>query len=172
MKNLKFKMFNSSKTRGKNSKLNEGFTLIELLTVISIIGILTALLTVSFISVRQRGRDAQRKSNIKQIQSALELYRADNDQYPAASTFSTCGGAFSSAGTTYMSQIPCDPSSGGVYYYYLSSPTAYVVASCMENTNDRDAVAAANKPAYWPSAAAWVPTTTCSSGYYYVSQNP
>lgn len=155
-----------------NSKLNKGFTLIELLTVIAIIGVLTALFTVSFIGVRQRGRDAQRKSNIKQIQSALELYRADNDSYPTTAAFSalTCGGAFTLGTATYMAQIPCDPSSGGAYYYYQSSATSYVMGSCLENANDKDGKA--SKPSWWPAVPAYWPPATCASAYYYVTSNP
>lgn len=149
---------------------SRGFTLIELLTVIAIIGILTGLLTVSFFGVRLRGRDAQRKGDIKQMQSALELYRADNDTYPTTSPFATCGASFTSGGTTtYMQKVPCDPSSGGAYYYYFNNASSYVIASCLENASDRDAAAA--KPSWWPAAAAW-PPLTCSPAAYYLSSNP
>src|SRR5579872_5421721 len=63
---------------------NKGFTLIELLIVLAIIGVLTGLLLANFIGVRERARDAQRKSDVKQIQTALELYRQDNGTYPIA----------------------------------------------------------------------------------------
>ena len=60
----------------------KGFTLVELLIVIAIIGVLSALLMANFIGVRQRARDAQRKSDLRQMQSALELYRSDLGLYP------------------------------------------------------------------------------------------
>ncbi|MBI2195693.1 MAG: type II secretion system protein [Candidatus Levybacteria bacterium] len=63
-------------------KREKGFTLVELLIVIAIIGVLTTLLMANFIGVRQRARDAQRKSDLRQIQSALELYRSDQGSYP------------------------------------------------------------------------------------------
>jgi len=75
-KNLEFRI--------QNSELEKGFTLIELLIVIVIIGVLATLLMTNFVGVRQRGRDAQRKSDLRQIQAALELYRADVGQYPEA----------------------------------------------------------------------------------------
>lgn len=138
--------------------------MIELLTVIAIIGILTALLTVSFISVRQRARDTQRKADIKQIQSALELYRADNDSYPTTAGVlpTTCGSAFIFNSVTYMPKYPCDPSTAALYVYSQTSSTSYVIGSCLENTNDiKDGTA--TKPAWMPA---------CTPAYYYVSQNP
>lgn len=147
-----------------NIKNSQGFTLIELLTVISIIGILTGLLTVSFLGVRVRGRDAQRKSDIKQIQSALELYRADNDQYPATNTFNSigCGSAWGTS-VIYMTKMPCDPSTGSMYNYSLTSATSYNIGSCLENTNDtKDGTS--TKPSWWG-------TSTCTPAFYYVTQN-
>lgn len=113
-----------------------GFTLIELLIVVAIIGILATFLMVNFIGVRQRARDAQRKADLRQIQAALELYRADNSQYPDQASV-VCGGPISSAGgTTYMKSVPCDPI--GLLYYYTPSPdfSSYTLTACLENTAD------------------------------------
>ena len=84
-----------------------GFTLIELLVVVSIISILASLLIANFVGIRQRGRDAQRKSDLRQVQTALELYRADNGTYPVS--LSACGSPFTYNSTTYMQKLPCDP---------------------------------------------------------------
>lgn len=124
----------------KNKILSKrGFTLVELLVVIAIIGILSTLLTANFIGVRQRGRDSQRKSNLRQIQSALELYRADQAGYPATSSFPACGGAFTNTNgtTTYMQKVPCDPS-GGSYTYSSTDTTRYTLIGCLENSNDSE----------------------------------
>src|SRR5690348_7093470 len=92
------------------STFQKGFTLVELLIVIAIIGILSTLLMTNFIGVRQRARDAQRKADVRQIQSALELYRADNGSYPAAagsnglSTTCPTPQPFTNNNTTYMAQ--------------------------------------------------------------------
>jgi len=64
----------------------KGFTLIELLVVIAIIGLLSTLAVVALNSARQKSRDSKRVADVKQIQTALELYFADNNSYPATPT--------------------------------------------------------------------------------------
>lgn len=66
----------------KNRKAQSGFTLIELLIVIVIIAILAAIAITAFANAQAQARDSQRKSDIEQIQQALELYYADNGHYP------------------------------------------------------------------------------------------
>lgn len=137
-----------------------GFTLIELLIVIAIIGILSSLLMVNFIGIRQRGRDTQRKSNLRQVQSALELYRSDQSNYPL--TLPACNSALVdpiNGTTTYMSKVPCDPLGGS--YQYQATSTTYTLVSCLENTNDPDGTA--TKPTGF---------TACTSGEYFVVTNP
>jgi len=60
----------------------KGFTLIELLVVIAIIGLLSTMSVLALNSARARARDAKRISDIKQIQTALEMYYNDNNDYP------------------------------------------------------------------------------------------
>lgn len=59
-----------------------GFTLIELLVVIAIIGILASVVLASLSQARNKAKDAKRISDMKQIQTALELYYNDNGRYP------------------------------------------------------------------------------------------
>ena len=122
-----------------------GFTLIELLIVITIIGILASLLMSNFIGVRQRARDSQRKSDLRQIQSALELWRADQGTYPTGAVITSCGNQLQctiigcSTPVTYMQKIPCDPlgtSSSPIPYIFNSDGSLYNIRTCLENTND------------------------------------
>ena len=155
----------------------KGFTLIELLVVIAIIGILATLLMSNFIGIRQRARDGKRKSDVAQMQAALEQYRADNSSYPA--TMPSCTNAFvypvgcnpgDSGCLVYMKKIPCDPfqDNGQSYYnsgsyYYSSSGTTYTLAACLENSSD-------------PQSTSQSPDgntiSGCSTSAYYVVNNP
>jgi prepilin-type N-terminal cleavage/methylation domain-containing protein len=54
--------------------MRKAFTLIEMLVVISLIGVLAAIALISFGSVQKSARDTTRKSDLKQYQTALEMY--------------------------------------------------------------------------------------------------
>jgi len=96
-------------------KQQKGFTLIELLVVIAIIGLLSTLSVVALNNARQKARDARRVSDIKQIQTALELYYNDVSSYPAAVV---AGETIESGGVTYMGQVPTNPAPNGTAYTY------------------------------------------------------
>lgn len=118
---------------------NKGFTLIELLIVIGVIATLATsiVLLINPLGQMQRSRDAQRKSDLRQIQSALEMYRSDNGNYPAS--LPSCGNPFTNAdaSTTYLSKIPCDPTWSGGYTYTPGSPAvSYKLTACLENAID------------------------------------
>lgn len=105
-------------------KSNRGFTLIELLVVIAIIGILASVVMVSLNSARGKARDATRKSQLSELQKAVELYNIDNNNYP-----NTDGWIYDSTGTLhtalvpdYIKVIPKDPTfkaGGNGYYRYM-----------------------------------------------------
>lgn len=65
-----------------SNKLQAGFTLIELLVVIAIIGLLSSVVLASLQGARESSRDARRLQDMKQLQTALEMYYNDNGEYP------------------------------------------------------------------------------------------
>lgn len=77
--------------RETRDTLSRGFTLIELLVAISIIGILSSLLFVSYTNIQQQARNTQRKNDLKQYMTALENFASvNNSLYPSRrDTYST-----------------------------------------------------------------------------------
>ncbi len=125
---------------------NKGFTLIELLVVIAIIGLLTTLAIVALSSARAKSRDARRVSDIRQIQTAIELFFTSRSQtqYPwqvNATTGITLGSAsfncldddgFGTAcsGNVYMGLVPTNPGPGGADYVYTAKENT--VGACTD----------------------------------------
>ncbi|HZP55336.1 MAG TPA: type II secretion system protein [Candidatus Saccharimonadales bacterium] len=61
---------------------SSGFTIVELLIVIVVIGILAALVIVTYNGIQQKARDTERKTDVKALQGQLEAYWANNAKYP------------------------------------------------------------------------------------------
>lgn len=123
----------------------KGFTLIELLVVIAIIALLSTLAVVALGSARQKARDAKRLSDIKQVQTALELYYTDQNGYPSGaalvlgSTSAKClnasGFTTADCATPYMGQVPANPSPNGADYIYNVSGGTYTITFTLEGTS-------------------------------------
>jgi general secretion pathway protein G len=132
-----------------------GFTLIEMLVVISIIGILATLVTANLNSARSRARDTQRKSDIKNIATALRVYYNDKNRYPA--TLPSWGEQWSDSSTVYMPTLPRDPFSPTQDYRYImgtisdsTDTDSFTLQACLENKSDANGI----------PAESWCPTGT------------
>jgi len=147
---------------------NKGFTLIELLVVISIIGILATLLMANVAGVRERARDAQRKSDVNQIQKALEMYK-NNQTIPTYPTTSGWRTALEGGTNPAMKTVPYDPKYVSTCtencwsdYAYTRDPDSlgdnltYKIVACLENASD-------------PQKDS---TNTCSTGYSFTRTEP
>lgn len=126
--------------------MKKGFTLIELLVVIAIIALLSTLAVVALGSAREKARDAKRLSDIKQVQTALELYYTDKSDYPAGTdlvlggaTAGCLGGegfkASGCAATLYMGQVPANPTPNGADYTYTKGTATYSITFSLEGTS-------------------------------------
>lgn len=115
---------------------NKGFTLVELLVVLGALSIIATFVVVSFNSSRIKARDTQRVNNIKEIQTALELYYNKHRAYPTAIT---SGQTFSNDGVTYLDPVPSNPTpkndsgcgNNGYTYAPTSDNTNYSLNFCL-----------------------------------------
>lgn len=121
----------------RSHPIKSGFTLIELLIAMAIMGILATVGLGSFRTAQMRGRDAERKSDLKQISNALELYYSDYGKYPAGASISF-GSEFTDGKTTYIKKVPTDPG-GGTYVYNVSfKGDKYQLFAYLENSQDKN----------------------------------
>ena len=147
----------------------KGFTLIELLVVISIIAVISTLLLANLNAARERGRDTQRKADLRNIQTALRIFYNDYGGFPSSGTGAnagkivacgqstspgpfTCeyGSAWSADNKVIMSTLPKDPLSSQAYQYVQVDLDNYTFSSCLENKSD-DKGASAGGAAWCPS---------------------
>jgi len=127
----------------KELKNSKGFTLIELLVVIAIIGLLATMSVVALNSAREKARDSRRLSDVKQVQTALEMYYSTAGVYPSNSNF-TVGSSIATSSQTFMGSIPSNPTPvndgdcpSGAEYQYDSNGLTYTIMYCLgAQTND------------------------------------
>ncbi len=136
--------------------MKKGFTLIELLITMAIMGILATLIVGGFQSAQLRGRDAQRKSDLKELVNSLELFYNDYGFYPADSSGQIAGCPYVSGGTStacawgtaqfsdtrtvYFKKLPADPLGAQSYFYRIvpgSGNKKFQIFARIENTQDR-----------------------------------
>ncbi len=134
-------------------KKEEGFTLIELLVVIGILAVLTVafLVTLNPVDQLHKAYDARRKSDLAQIQRALQTYYQDNNKYPGYSYNSANPSdpsnyeiepgvapgvtptpvPWNSSWQPYINVLPADPG-GNKYIYYSSGGQSYYLYASLD----------------------------------------
>jgi general secretion pathway protein G len=111
---------------------NSGFTLIEIMVVVLILGLLAALVVPKIVGRTDDARVTKAKSDIKAIESALNLFKIDNGFYPTsaeglAALVQAPPRAKKWNPDGYLDKLPVDP--WGVEYLYQSDGRRIVVAS-------------------------------------------
>ncbi|MEX0896402.1 MAG: prepilin-type N-terminal cleavage/methylation domain-containing protein [Patescibacteria group bacterium] len=106
-----------------------GFTLIELMVVVAIIAILVTIGLVTYRGAQARARDAEKISNLKAIQAALEQeYDPITGHYPTGIGSNQLTGYFSD------NEVP----DHGSYTTRVTSPNRYCVSTTNLNSNMKD----------------------------------
>jgi general secretion pathway protein G len=110
----------------KSNKRAAGFTLIEVMVVIVILGILAAVVVPRVMDNPDKARVTKAKQDIRTLESALDLYKLDNFNYPSTDqglealvtepSGSPEAKNWKSGG--YMKRLPKDP--WGNEYQYLN----------------------------------------------------
>lgn len=110
-----------------------GFTLIEILIVVAIIAILASIVLVGIGPTEQLGRDARRVSDLHSIQTALELYYAQNGRYPKTITSADLTPAL--IGGNAVPQDPTNNAAAGYVYGYgvSTDQQSYLLWAKLEN---------------------------------------
>lgn len=124
-----FRFFKPAAPAGRQA----GFTLIELLLVIAVVSILIVTVSVALNPFEQirKANDSRRKSDLAQLQKALELYYQDNGAYPPPTNGNIDWG--SSGNAPYIRTIPTDPKAGQRYIYTnVNNGSAYALYGGLE----------------------------------------
>lgn len=130
-----------------------GFTLLELLVVISLIGLLVGIGSVSYTSAQKKSRDARRKGDMKAVQNGFEQFYAENLRYPKTS---------GEGDTAVVGGLPQDPKNSGSYVYTIEYDATAGAGYCSCGLLESDA----------GNASGLSGSTTCSYGtgdYFCVS---
>lgn len=157
-----------------------GFSLIELIMVVAVIGILAALTYPNISGSRGKSRDAQRISDLGQLQLSMQLYYDRCGQYP--SSLATTANNGCPSGITlgsYINAIPTPPSGAGqATYDYATLTISSVIVNYVLHASLESYTPAVSKGLNaMPSAGSgsWSATYTCSnsstSTSYCVSAN-
>lgn len=132
-------------------KTKKGFTLVELLIVIAVLSVLITglIVVIDPLSQLQKANDSKRKSDLSEMQRALEVYYQDNRSYPPNPSVNDYrikgldGNTvnWGSSWQPFMSTLPKDPSSSKAYVYFVTSngQTYYLYASLDRGANDPQA---------------------------------
>ncbi len=153
------------------SEKESGFSLAEIIVVLSIIGILGSIIFATVQESRKKGRDAQRMSDLQQLQIASRTYRdsASTSTLPAVPAGEIVGDGvgFDTTIAPYVTGTVSDPFHGrtGYGYYYHSAYSCngtrvVLIAQTMERPNSGNMVSVCGVGPYGDVASGVTPTVS------------
>ena len=125
--------------RIRKAREEEGFTLIELLVVVIIIGILAAIAIPVFLKQREKGWDAQAKSDLRNMATAEETVLTDTGSYTSVVSDLTDNGFHESADNSNWAAVAngatdyclsVDSKSGKTFRYESTTGAPVEGAAC------------------------------------------
>jgi prepilin-type N-terminal cleavage/methylation domain-containing protein len=141
------------------SRLSWGFTLVEVLVVIAIIGILSSIIYANFGYARDGAKHKAFMTAFKETQLALELYKSQNRQYPAALT--------DLVGAGFIAELPqaSDAANSNCAITYVTGPSdswyKLTGARCIAAENANEGIQEDDEFARCPSSC-----TNCAGSAY------
>jgi prepilin-type N-terminal cleavage/methylation domain-containing protein len=108
-------LLNNLRENNSMPKSTTGFTLIEIIVVITIMGVLSAIIYGSFNSAKAQSRDQRRISDIAGLQLALETYFNQNHQYPTD---------LQTLVPDYIPSIPVSPTGESYNYFPMGNSSS------------------------------------------------
>ena len=107
--------------------MKKGFTLIEVLITVTILAILAMIGLATYAQSQRTARDGKRKADLQAIRSALEMYKADQGNYPATGDYPS-----ELIDERYIKSMPLDPSHPKLEYGYTLDESNYCLGAILE----------------------------------------
>jgi len=103
----------------QNTKLRRAFTLVEMLLVVTIIGILAALVIPKIVGRSEQARQTAARADLSSIKTALDAFEVDNGFYPKAiQDLVLAPNNAKNWHGPYLDKIPQDPWGNNYVYYF------------------------------------------------------
>lgn len=133
---------------------SRGFSFVELIIVIAVIAILAAagITILDPLTQFQKAQDSKRKSDLSQLQKALDAFYQDNGRYPNAVSYKIeklddedVGIEWGTAWLPYMAALPKDPASSKNFVYHISpNGQSYYIYASLDRGDDSQACNSGN----------------------------